>query len=287
MIVDTHVHIWEVPPFAPVGPTRPDQGGGPKVAGTAELLLEDMDANGVDWTVIVQTSTSTWDNGYIAESAAKYPARLIPHGLVDPLDPDNTSIASRWMDDYGMRGFRFHPMYYDVDDPAEGKILTKPETQDMLAAIEKRGGIVQIHCWAHHADQMDVAAARFPGIMWLIDHMMYPYPKWAADDWASYNQVLNLARHPNVFMKISDVHNRSEEDYPHRDMHPLVKRAIGTFGVERCLWGTGYPGHFRVGANWPPLDGELRIIREGLDWLSDSDVSAILGDNAARIWGLS
>ena len=71
MIVDTHVHIWEMPPIAPIGPTAPRGSGLPTEPGTAELLLEDMDANGVDWTVIVQTSWSPWDDGYVADSARK------------------------------------------------------------------------------------------------------------------------------------------------------------------------------------------------------------------------
>ena len=189
MIVDTHVHIWELPPVAPVGPTRPGQSGGPKVAAPAELLLEDMNTHGVDWTVIVQGSTSTWDNGYIADSARKYPERLIAHGMVDPLDPANAETAAYWMDERAVVGFRFHPMYYDLDDPAEGKILMRPENGPMFEAISERGGVVQIHAWANQADQLDYAAGRYPDITWLIDHMMYPQPEWAADDWKPYEQV--------------------------------------------------------------------------------------------------
>jgi len=70
-------------------------------------------------------------------------------------------------------------------------------------------------------------------------------------------------------------------------MHEVVKRATDAFGVDRCLWGTGYPGYLRTKNNWPPLDGELRIVREAFDWLSASDQAKILGDNAARIWQLS
>ncbi|MCH7970546.1 MAG: amidohydrolase, partial [Chloroflexi bacterium] len=72
MIVDTHVHIWEMPPIAPIGPTAPNWTSEPTESGNAELLIDDMDANEVDKTVLVQTSWSTWDNGYVADSAVKY-----------------------------------------------------------------------------------------------------------------------------------------------------------------------------------------------------------------------
>jgi predicted TIM-barrel fold metal-dependent hydrolase len=249
--------------------------------------LEDIDAHGVDWAVLVQSSLSTWDNGYVADSAQKYPDRFISHGMVDPLDPDNATTAAYWMDERGMTGFRFHPLYYELDDPAQGRILMRPENEPMFEAISERQGIIQIHSRSHHADQLDYAAGRYPGITWLIDHMMYPHPEWAAEDWAPYHPVLALAQHSNIYMKISDVSNHSNEDFPHRDMHEVVKRAIDAFGVDRCLWGTGFPGPVRTRYNRPTLDEELRIVREAFDWLSDGDRAKILGDNAARIWQLS
>ena len=286
MIVDTHVHIWEMPPVAPIGPTAPRWNSLPDEPATAEQLIEDMDANGVDVSVLVQTSWSTWDNGYVADSARRYPDRFVAQGMVDPLDPDNAEKAAYWMDERGMTGFRFHPGYYLVDDPSEGEILTKPENAAMFEAIQERSGIVQVHCQAQYAAQMDAAVARYPGITWLIDHMMYPLPEMAANGWEEYRPVLDIARHPNVLIKISDVHNRSHQEFPHADMHEAVKMAIDAFGIDRCMWGTGYPGHHRTAHGWPTLAEELRIVREGFDWLSERDVALLLGENAARVWGL-
>ena len=71
MLIDTHVHIWEVPPVAPVGPTAPSFQGRNYEPGRAETLLEEMDEHGIDVSIVVQDSGSTWDNGYVADSAAK------------------------------------------------------------------------------------------------------------------------------------------------------------------------------------------------------------------------
>jgi predicted TIM-barrel fold metal-dependent hydrolase len=132
---------------------------------------------------------------------------------------------------------------------------------------------------------MAQAAQTYPGITWLIDHMMYPLPEMAAQGWAPYRPVLDLAKLPNTFIKISDVHNRSAQDFPHRDMHDAVKLAIDAFGIERCMWGTGYPGYHRVEHGWPTLADELKLVREGFDWLTDAERKLLLGDNAARVWG--
>ena len=58
---------------------------------------------------------------------------------------------------------------------------------------------------------------------------------FAKDNWAAYRPVLDLARHPNIMMKISDVHNRSAMGFPHHDMKGCVQLAVGCFGKGSCL----------------------------------------------------
>ncbi len=279
MIVDTHVHIWEMPPIAPIGPSALNFTSKPSAHGNAELQLADMDANGVDKTVLVQTSFSTWDNEYVAEAAIRYPDRFVSMGLVDPMDDDNETEAVRWMDERQIQGFRFHPQYYEYVD-----ILKRPENDAMFRQIEKREGIVQIHNRPEHAHQLDYVAARYPGIIWLIDHMMYPEPNMGPS-WDAYKPVLDLANHQNVLMKISDIHNRSESDqHPFADMHDVIKMAIDSFGIDRVMWGTGYPGYHRVEHGWLSLADELKLVNEDFDWLREDERAKYLGENAMRIW---
>ncbi|MCH8206968.1 MAG: amidohydrolase [Chloroflexi bacterium] len=280
MIVDTHVHIWEMPPVAPIGPTAPSFTALPDEPATAEELLADMDSCGVDYTVLVQTSWSTWDNGYVADSASRHPDRFIAHGMIDPLAPDNADLARYWMMERKMAGFRFHPGYYEGVE-----ILTRPENRRLWETVSELGAVVQVHCRPEDAHQLDTVAAMHPDVTWLIDHMMYPEVAWAPK-WQPYQPVLDLARHPNVHLKISDVHGRSRQQFPYADMHEVIQTAVNVFGVERCLWGTGYPGRHRTKHGWPTLSDELRLIREGLPFLSATDREKILGGNAARIWKL-
>jgi len=56
MIVDTHVHVWEIdPPKYPVGPTSPNWNSYPDQPATADQLLAEMNEHGVNWCVLVQT----------------------------------------------------------------------------------------------------------------------------------------------------------------------------------------------------------------------------------------
>ena len=148
-----------------------------------------------------------------------------------------------------MGGFRLHPDYYpDVE------ILTLPHNAALFRAIEAHAGIVKVHNWVPNAHQLAAAAGWYPGITWIIDHLMHPEPAMAATDWRDYAPVLALARHPNVRLTISDVHSRSDEGYPYRDMHEVVRRAIDAFGIERCLWAPATPATTAkrtAGPPWP------------------------------------
>jgi len=277
MIIDTHVHVWEIdPPTYPVGPTAPNWTALPDEPGTADELLAEMDSHGVDCSVLVQTSWSTWDNGYIADSTARFPTRFIGHGLLNPQDAQNAEQARYWVKERGLAGFRFHPMYY----PNE-KILLTAQNQPLWEEIAALDVVIQFHLRAEQADQVAAIAARYPHLRLIIDHMGYPQLDQPA---AAFDPIVELARFPNICFKLSDVKGRSRLPFPHEDVHPFIQRLLHAFGAQRTLWGTGYPGHHRAKHNWHTLADELRLMREGLPFLNDSDKEQILGGTAKALW---
>ncbi len=280
MIIDTHVHVWEIdPPKYPVGPTAPGWNSYPDEPGTADELLAEMDMHEVDWAVLVQTSWSTWDNGYIADSVERFPNRFIGQGLIDPQDPENADLVRYWIKERGLVGFRFHPMYY----PDE-KILLTRQNIAMWEAIASVDAIIQFHLRAEFADQVATIARQYPDLKLILDHMGYPQVN--ADE-SEFQLIVDLAEFDNIYLKLSDVAGRSHQDFPYVDVHPFIERLLSAFGSERTVWGTGYPGHHREKHNWPTLDQELRLIREGLPFLTDMDKQNILGTTATKIWNLS
>ena len=279
MIVDTHVHVWEIdPPKYPIGPTSPNWNSYPDEPGTADELLAEMDAHRVDWTVLVQTSWSTWDNGYIADSVEHFPNRFVGHGLIDPQNPNNAEQVRYWIKERSLAGFRFHPMYY----PGE-KILLTRQNEPMWEEIASLDAVIQFHLRAEFADQVAVIADRYPSLKLILDHMGYPQVN---TDEGGFQPIVELARYDNLYLKLSDVAGRSSEDFPYTDVHPFIEKLLGAFGAGRMVWGTGYPGHHRLKHNWPTLDQELCLIREGLPFLTDAQREHILGGTAAEIWGL-
>ena len=64
---------------------------------TVEMLIDDMDKNGVTHCVLVQVVFHGWDNSYIADCVRRYPKRLVAHGLIDPLDPNVAERLEYWV----------------------------------------------------------------------------------------------------------------------------------------------------------------------------------------------
>ena len=280
MIIDTHVHVWEIdPPRYPVGPTAPNWTALPDEPGTADELLAEMDSHGVDWSVLVQTSWSTWDNGYIADSVARFPDRFVGMGLLDPLDPDNASLARSWVRERGLAGFRFHPMYYP-----EQKVLLRPENDALWEELAGLDAILQFHLAAAQADQLAVIAARYPHLRLVVDHMGYPE---VGGEMTPFQPILDLAAHTNIRFKLSDVKGRSQQPFPFADVHPFIRGLLDAFGTERTIWDTGYPGHHRTRHHWLSLADELRLIREGLPFLAPAQADRILGGTAAELFRLT
>jgi L-fuconolactonase len=285
MIIDTHVHVWEIdPPRYPIGPTAPNWTSLPDEPGTADELLAEMDAHGVDWSVLVQTSWSTWDNGYIADSVARFPDRFVGMGLVDPLDPNNAGLVRHWVMERGLAGFRFHPMYYP-----EQKVLLRAENSALWEELAGLDVILQFHLRAAQADQLAAIATRYPHLRLIVDHMGYPevgQPMAAGQGMTDFQPILDLAAYPNICFKLSDVKGRSTQPFPFADVHPFIRALLDAFGTERTIWGTGYPGHHRTRHNWLSLADELRLIREGLPFLTPSQAERILGETAAELFRL-
>ena len=149
-----------------------------------------------------------------------------------------------------------------------------------IAALD---AIIQFHLRAGFANQVAVIAQRYPHLKLILDHMGYPQVE---EDEAAFQPIVDLAQYDNMYLKLSDVAGRSRQSFPYTDVHPLIQKLVQAFGAERMVWGTGYPGHHRLKYHWPSLEQELRLIQEGLLFLTDGERERILGGTAAEIWGL-
>lgn len=275
------MHVWSGDltrfPFShPYNPAFKPQ----PVAGTAEMLLKEMDEYGIDGAVLVQPIWLGWDNSYLSECLKTWPRRFRAHGLINPEGPDRAYRLEYWMRGHGFSGMRFSPIYYEGREDwidAESSLA-------LWRKAEELGAVFNFFIATHQLPRLENMVRRFPGVKVVIDHLARADLK-RPDASTEFEKLLKLAAYPNVRAKVSELQIISATgQYPFRDTFPWVKRLYDAFGPDCLLWGTGFPGAARAQDGRLPLEKELSLVRKEIPFLTDDDRRKILGANAARLW---
>jgi predicted TIM-barrel fold metal-dependent hydrolase len=109
LIVDSQVHIW-----AAHTPQRPWPAADPNLPAahkpqpiTANDLLREMDAAGVDRAVLISPVFEGARNDVVITAARAHPDRFTVMGRFDPDAPGARDIVESWRDEPAVRGVRF------------------------------------------------------------------------------------------------------------------------------------------------------------------------------------
>lgn len=259
MIIDPHLHVWSDDETAyPFGPSNPKQ------PGSVELLLETMQLAGVEKAVIVQPIHYLFDNRYVADCLKRYPGTFAAQALVDPTSPDAPDVLERLMAEQGFGGMRIHLSRYG--DPAG---LAAKDKDPLWARARELNACFNLFGRAEDHAPVEPIIARFPEVKVVVDHIA-GIPADEPEPRPLLTNLLRWAQYPNVYVKISNVGQRSNEGYPHRDTFDMIRRIYDTYGPKRLMWGTDFP-HVLTGTGYlESLDlirKELFFTPEDLDWI--------------------
>lgn len=284
-VIDTHMHVWSGDPkrWPFDNPKNRDNPHAvPKgTPGTAELLLEEMDAFGITQCVLVQVIYHGWDNRYTAHCVKEHPDRFRGHGLIDPEDPQVADKLEYWMTEQGLSGMRFSPIYYVGRD----EWMTGPAHHRLFEKASELGAIFNYFIKTSQLPRLEEMIAKYPDVRIVIDHLAR-VDLTVDDPLPEFQKLLQLAKYPNVWAKVTELSVVSPSgEAPWRDTFPWVRRMYEAFGPDRLLWGTGFPGITRSENGRPGLREELDLIEREIDFFTAADRAKILGQNAAKLWG--
>ncbi len=270
LVTDAQVHLWEDdrpdrpwPRETRARPHRPH-------AFSAEDMVAEMDLAGVDRAVIVPPSWIGENNATALEAAARYPERFAVMGRFDPEAPDAQSQLEGWRQQPGMLGVRL-----TFNAPRFVSWL-EDGTLDWFWAAAERLGIPLMALFSGMLDKVHPIAERHAGLTLIIDHMGRVSGSHGPAAFADLDDLLALARYPNVLVKVTSAPSYSDEPYPFRDLHPFLRRNYETFGPRRLLWGSDIT---RLRGTYREC---LALFQEALDFLSAEDKEWILAKAAAE-----
>lgn len=261
---------------------------------TYQDCLKNMDKHGIDKTVIhgfyyriPWSPEDKWiriKNDYIAEAQNKYPDRLIGFASVDPLGGDRSvQEIDRAINELGLKGIGELAVVYSglaLDDPVLDPIYKKCEE-----LARERGIPLSIHtgfCWYPWSpmEKQDPALLwhvleKFPELKIKVDH---------AGQAGTWDHALHLAlAWPNVYLDFTML----SSTYPPFKIMEFLQHAKSVGILDRCCWGTDYPDADRkddldMYRKFPAESKKLG--REPV--LTEEDIGAFLGGNAAKFLGL-
>lgn len=266
LMIDSHVHVFKRDPQFPYA-----QGAKPPAQdASAEMLIELMRANHVARTVIIQVIHYKWDNRYLASVLKRYPSLF--HGVcrVNPEDPAAPDHLSQLTEE-GFRGVRLSPAA-----TAEGDWIRGP----LMPPLWRRCSQLQVPMTVlapvtRLPDLVPLIEAN-PELIVVIDHMA----DCPLDRPDLLKLLLDLARYPKVFVKISGLWAVSKQPYPYLDAQAQVKQVYQAFGAKRIMWATNWP----VSLQQCPYDRIVALYRDHMDLFTAQDREEVLHKTVQRVW---
>ena len=217
-----------------------------------------------------------FDASYAIAAYKKNPGRF---ALIKPVDANDPAVAdtiAEWAAMEGTVGVRIMLRPEISDDPAD------PGLNRVLAAAARHDLPVNIQCWGR-LPQVGALAARNPDTQVIVDHVgmtqvFAPPPRPQPFD--DIDNVLALARYPNLAMKITGACTYSHQKFPFNDIWDPLTRVFDAFGLQRCLWGTDWTRATALVTYKEAVDA-FKVT----DRLSDSDRAILMGGSLQKIYG--
>ena len=275
LIVDSQVHIWEASTPGRPWPSAGAAGRNPHPQKAVPLrkgeLLKEMDAAGVQGVVIVPPSWEGEYNDVALDAAQTHPKRFAVMGRLDITAPDAKEKIKNWRSQPGMLGLRFllAPGTPLLDEGADCWLWAEAEKQGLPITIAPRG----------QYKLLGEVAKRHPGLRLSIDHMGGDSSKHGAEAFPYLDEMLGLARLPNISVKTSALPCVSAESYPHPLMQSFVKRVYDAFGPSRMFWGSDLS---RLPCSYTLCK---TMFTEEMPWLKGEELEQVMGKAVCKWFG--
>ena len=247
VVIDAHCHLSQR--WKPTGP--------------ATLLIDDMDAAGVDMAVVFGVFGDAEDNAFVAKSAEEHPDRFIPFVNFDPgYEEVGLELVEKYLGEHKWKGVKVGHTH------AVARYM-----YPMMEIAEGYGAVVAVHSdhsIRNHPYIIGDIANSFPKVKTVILHM--------GGGTCFDSELLSTkmaVKNPNIYLETC-------YSNPY-----AIKQAVETIGPEKVMFGSdssnnGYGARFEK----PGLYQELMLDAVRVIGLPKDQEDAVLGGTAAKLLGV-
>jgi predicted TIM-barrel fold metal-dependent hydrolase len=229
-----------------------------------------MDGGGVARCVLVPPTWEADRNDTSLEAARLHPDRFAVMGKIKLTAPESRALMATWKSQPHMLGIRL------VFNSGRSKEWLVDGTADWFWAVAERYDVPVMAFAPHAVAKLGAIAERHPGLRLIIDHLGLSSALRGKSLEPGIDDVIKLARLPNVAVKVSALPCYVEEPYPFPTLHPIVRRVVDAFGPRRCFWGTDL-SHLTC-----PYKQCVTLFTEEIKSLSSAELEWIMGRGIAE-----
>ena len=279
MIVDAHHHFWD--PATADYPWMTDELAAIRRRFGPADLAPHLAATGVERTVLVQTRSSVEETREFLATAAATPFVAGVVGWVD-LTPDDVADAIAELR-AGPGGEWLVGIRHQVHDEPDPDWLLRREVQRGIAAVGRAGLAYDLLVRSRELPAALQTVRALPDVRFVIDHLAKPpIGEGRLQPWADL--IAPFGELPNAWCKVSGMVTEADwNGWQPADFAPFVAHAVSVFGPGRLLFGSDWPVCL-LSASYERV---FELASETLGALSDPELSAVFGGNAAEVYRLA
>jgi L-fuconolactonase len=269
-MVDAHQHFWD--PSRRQYPWMSDELAPIRRRFGPDDLRPQLEDNGIDQTILVQTVSSVDETLEFLEIAGTTDFIAGVVGWVDLSSPTVDEEIATLVSDL-LVGLR-----HQVHDEPDPEWLLRDDVQRGIAAAGDAGLVLDLLVRTRELPAALETVRKHPDMQFVIDHAAKPRIASVAWDAAWEEALAPFSHRANVACKLSGLVTEADwKSWTPEQLEPYVKRVVGWFGAERCMFGSDWPVCLLAANYSQVMDAVQQIVG-----LNDD----IFGETARRVYGL-
>ena len=270
MIVDAHHHFWD--PTRRRYPWMGDELAAIRRPFGPDDLRPLLAENGVDRTILVQTIASVGETREFLDTAA---ANDFVAGVVGWVDLTSPSVADTLT---SLAGGLLVGIRHQVHDEPDPRWLLEDDVQRGIGAVGEAGLVYDLLVRTRELPAALETVRRNRRVSFVIDHAAKPRIARGSWDVDWEERLAPFSDEPNVACKLSGLVTEADwKSWTPDELEPYVRRVVGWFGSERCMFGSDWPVCLLAASYGQVMDVMRQIT--GFD-------DEIFGATACRVYGL-
>jgi L-fuconolactonase len=201
-----------------------------------DLLLYQMEANGIDKAVLVQ-HRGVYDNTYLFDCAKQHPGKFAVVVRVDTDEPNAAEVLEGWARQ-GAVGISTSPT---MRSPGADPLAIWRKAAELGLVVICQGDVTHFA-----SDDFEALLRDVPGLTVVIEHLAGVGPN-GQPPYAEYKKVLTLAKYSTVYMETGGLGETTprppvlKPSFDIGNVAPYLEMALEAFGHQRVMWGSDYP----------------------------------------------